>query len=209
MFWGLLIVLWVGVTLFSGLYPSWLLSRMNPVNAIKNQWNQKYSKGLSLRKGLIITQFMISQVLIIGTISMVMQMEYFRNAPLGYNKDAIIEVNFPSPPKEKRDRFKTLLLQNPDIKSVAFSNSGASSDSRWISNFSLPVGEEVREDNAHIKIVDEDYIRTYGMEIIAGEAHLPASDSINRFLVNEAFLRSTGIQNPEDALGMTPHAWGK
>ena len=65
-FWGFIGLIFVLMTVLSGLYPSWLLARLHPVNAIKNQFNKRYGSGLNLRKALIVTQFTLSQALIIG-----------------------------------------------------------------------------------------------------------------------------------------------
>src|SRR6266404_570744 len=72
-----LAVLTVVVTGFAGFYPSFVLSRFNPINVLKNKMNVPRTKGISLRRGLVIFQFVIAQALIIGTLIIVKQMNYF------------------------------------------------------------------------------------------------------------------------------------
>src|SRR5678816_2023153 len=82
------------VTLLAGFYPSVVLSRFNPVNALKRKLTANAAKGISLRRGLVVFQFIIAQALIIGTLIIVKQMNYFMNQPLGFDKNAIVNVPF-------------------------------------------------------------------------------------------------------------------
>jgi putative ABC transport system permease protein len=93
----------VFVALLSGIYPSVIVSGFKPIFAIKNQINNKNSSGYILRRGLVVFQFAISQALIIGTIVLISQMNYFRTKELGFKKDAIVTVPIP----EKEGRFGT------------------------------------------------------------------------------------------------------
>ena len=88
-----LLTVTIVVTALAGFYPSIVLSRFNPVNALKSKLNSN-SNGISLRRGLVVFQFIIAQVLIIGTLIIVKQMNYFMDQPLGFDKDAIINVPF-------------------------------------------------------------------------------------------------------------------
>jgi hypothetical protein len=81
------------VTLLAGAYPSLVLSGFRPVLALKNKITSASIGGISLRRGLVITQFAISQVLITGTIIAINQMNYIRKADLGFNKEAVLVLN--------------------------------------------------------------------------------------------------------------------
>ncbi len=80
------------VTLLAGLYPAFVLSGFNPLLALKNKINTSTLGGVSIRWGLVIVQFASLQILIIGTIVVLMQMNFVRRADLGFNKDAIVEI---------------------------------------------------------------------------------------------------------------------
>ena len=90
LFLGLIALL---VTALAGTYPSLVLSGFKPALALKNKITSATIGGISLRRGLVIAQFAISQVLIIGTIIAVSQMNYVRTADLGYNKNGILVLN--------------------------------------------------------------------------------------------------------------------
>ena len=89
-----LLTLTIVVTALASFYPSVVLSGFSPVNALKSKLTANTAKGISLRRGLVVFQFIIAQVLIIGTLIIVKQMNYFMDQPLGFDKDAIINVPF-------------------------------------------------------------------------------------------------------------------
>ena len=111
------------VTLLSGLYPAIILSGFNPVTALKSKITSKMIGGISLRRALVVLQFTIAQILIIGMLIVVSQMDYFKNASLGFDKAEIINVPLPydSVSLSKVDYLKNSLLANSDIQKVSFS----------------------------------------------------------------------------------------
>ena len=111
------------VTVLAGFYPSIVLSRFNPVNALKSKLTVNTTKGISLRRGLVVFQFIIAQALIIGTLIIVQQMNYFTNQPLGFDKDAIVNVPYrpDSTGGKLTDYLKQQLLSN-GAQAVSFSS---------------------------------------------------------------------------------------
>jgi ABC-type antimicrobial peptide transport system permease subunit len=100
------------VTFLSGFYPALVLSGFKSVNVLKSTVTPA-AKGISLRRGLVVFQFVIAQVLIIGTLVVASQMDYFRSADMGFNKEAIINAGFPG---DSLSRTKVDLLRNDLIK---------------------------------------------------------------------------------------------
>lgn len=199
---GFLVVVVVLVTFLAGFYPSVLLSKMNPVLAIKNKISSRqHTGGISLRRLLVIIQFAISQVLIIGTIIVNSQMDFIRNADLGFNKEAIVTAFVPEPrDKEALERIRTSLQQNPDIERVSFSMSTPSSGNNAHSNISYaPMDTDVQY-NANFKPIDESYIDLYGLQLIAGR-NFHQSDTTNVAIVNRHTVTWMGLSDPEQALG--------
>ncbi|MEO5889872.1 MAG: ABC transporter permease, partial [Ferruginibacter sp.] len=119
---GFAALIMVVVTLFSGLYPSLILSGFKPVLALKNKITSATVGGISLRRGLVVMQFAISQILIIGTIVAISQMNYVRNADLGFNKEAVLLLagSSDSTVIARQVAFKEKLLQTPGIIAVSF-----------------------------------------------------------------------------------------
>ena len=83
------------VTFVAGAYPGLVLSRFEPIAAIKSKLNVRSVGGLSLRRGLIVLQFVVAQLLIIGTLVVVRQMDFFRTLPMGFDRKAIALVRLP------------------------------------------------------------------------------------------------------------------
>ncbi|WP_408641409.1 ABC transporter permease [Spirosoma telluris] len=92
---GFVVLLAMLTTVLAGFYPALVLSGYQPVIALRGKIKMAGSSQLTLRRGLIVFQFAISQMLIIGTIIAYSQMKYVRTADLGYNKDAVLTVNIP------------------------------------------------------------------------------------------------------------------
>ncbi len=97
------------VTFLSGSYPGLILARFQPVLALKSKLSQKHIGGFSLRRVLVVTQFAISQVLIIGTIVIASQMHYSKTTDLGFNKESIVLLPLPISDKVKMNTLKTRL----------------------------------------------------------------------------------------------------
>ncbi|MEZ4829704.1 MAG: ABC transporter permease [Bacteroidia bacterium] len=201
--WPWILAFFVLVCLLAGLYPAFLLSRINPVIALKNKVEKSYGKGMSLRKGLMVMQFSISQMLIICMLVAMQQMQFFHNAPMGFDHTALIEVKTPANDFQKLKQIKEAFLQDPSIRSVCFSNNGAAADGYWQYDFAyLPQDSQKTEikGNTHIKIVDNDYISTYGIELVAG-APFAEWDTLSYTIINETLLKMIGLNDGNEALG--------
>ncbi len=150
---------------------------------------------------MVVTQFAISQVLIIGTIVAVSQMNYIRTADLGFNKEAlfIINANADSVLHSRQEVFKQKLLQIPGVQAVSFSSDVPSSDNNWSGNFAFDHKPDEKF-NIYRKAADEDYFKTYGLQIIAGRA-FSKSDTTNEIVLNETVIKKLGIKRPDDAIG--------
>ncbi|MCH7399780.1 FtsX-like permease family protein [Belliella sp. DSM 107340] len=198
---GLLTVfsIWLIISLISGAYPSLIISKLNPIGAIREQNQSKQSKTYVLRKGLVVFQFMITQFFIIGTLVLVMQMNHLRSADIGFQKDAVATFTLPERDLDKSRRLAERLrnLPNVDMVSVSFTEpaSGSSSSTNAI------MVESNEEYTVHIKPADEYYLDTYGLELLYGE-NLIKEDTITRYLATESFAKKAGFENPEDLLGV-------
>ncbi|WP_425389508.1 FtsX-like permease family protein [Ekhidna sp.] len=188
------------ITLLSGLYPSIILSKMNPVLAIKNSLNLKQTSGfLSLRRGLVILQFAISQTLIIGILILNAQMSYFQSKDLGFNDESIVVLKIPENDSTNLSVLKNNLLAHSAIETVSFSSAGPMSSWRSTNPIFHP-NIEGQEQFGNLKNVDEDYFNLYEIELIAGRAFTD-TDPTNHVVVNRKFTEVLGFQDPADALG--------
>ena len=196
------------VTLLSGLYPALILSRFSPIAALRSKMSSRALGGISLRRGLVVLQFVISQVLIISMLVVIRQMDFFRSASLGFDKDAIVVVPVPndSLSQSKIDLLKSRLLGQSGINSVSFSAFSASDDSHWNSDFMFDHSKVNTEFNADLKWADVDYFKTYNLQFVAGRPYLQ-SDTVREFVVNETLVKKLGIRSPQDILGKQIRFW--
>lgn len=196
-----LVLISVIITILAGTYPSLVLSGFKPALALKNKITSATVGGISLRRGLVVAQFAISQVLIIGTIIAVSQMNFVRTADLGYNKEGILVLNsnVDSSVNLRQPAFKQKLLSINGVQAVSFSSDIPSSESNNSGNFSYDHGPDQKFDLFR-KFGDEDFVKTYGLQIIAGRNY-DKSDTSKEALVNETLVQKLGIKNPEDVLG--------
>jgi putative ABC transport system permease protein len=197
-----LLAVTVVVTALAGFYPSIVLSRFNPVNALKSKVTANTTKGISLRRALVVFQFIIAQALIIGTLIIIQQMDYFMNQPLGFDKDAIVNVPFrpDSTGVKLTDYLKQQLLSN-GVQAVSFnSNSPIEDNNNMFTTFKFDNAIKDANFQAITKFADNDYVPTYKLQLIAGR-NLEPSGWTKEFLVNESFVKSLGLKKPEDIIG--------
>ncbi|PBQ32325.1 ABC transporter permease [Sphingobacteriaceae bacterium] len=189
------------VTLLAGIYPSFILSGFTPIIALRNKITSATVGGISLRRTLVVIQFAISQVLIIGVIVAISQMNYVRNADLGFNKDALLLLggNTDSTTLKNQPAFKEALAKIPGVTEISFASDMPSSDSNQGTNFAV---DHKPDENftLYLKFGDEDYFKTFGLQFLAGKAYAK-SDTISTVVVNETLLRKLNIASPEQALG--------
>lgn len=196
-----LLLLMLVVTLLSGIYPALVVSGFKPALALKNKIHSASMGGISLRRILVITQFAISQVLVVGTIVAITQMNYVRNADLGFNKDAVLVLPAyaDSLNATRMNPFKQRALQDPQVLSVSFASDEASSDNNWASNFAFDNKNDEEYAVFH-KFGDADYLKTYGLELIAGRNYTP-SDTSKEYVVNEALMKKLGVKDAASMIG--------
>ncbi len=189
------------VTLLAGFYPSLVLSKMNPVLAIKNKiTSDKHTGGLSLRRALVVVQFAISQALIIGTIVVIMQIRFIQSQPLGFEQNAILTSYVPIQDAQQIETLRNRLLAVSGVEGVTFCLGTPIANSNSNSNFYYPDGGITENYNANFKIADENYINFFGLELLAGRSILP-SDSLKAVVINEQVMKILGFATPADAVG--------
>jgi len=190
------------VTALAGFYPSIVLSRFNPVNALKSKLTVNASKGISLRRGLVVFQFIIAQALIIGTLIIVKQMNYFMTQPLGFDKDAIVNVPFrpDSTASKLANYLRQQLLSVNGVQAVSFSShTPVEDDNDMWSTFKFDHAAKDEDFQAITKFADNEFVPTYKLQLVAGR-NLQPSDPTREFLVNESLVKSLGLKKPEDIL---------
>jgi putative ABC transport system permease protein len=199
--WLFVLALSLLVSFIAGFYPAIVMSGFQPIEAIKSNIANRSLGGISLQKLLIVLQFGVSQILVVGTIVTISQMNFVSKLDLGFTKEGVYSVNLDDAYTSRFQSFKNELLQNPDIQSVSFSSDVPSSDDNWSGNFAF--GNKGKDEDFQIfeKFADQDYFKTFGLQFIAGKAY-ERGDSTGACVVNETLLAKVGIKDPQQAVGM-------
>lgn len=190
---GLVVV----VSFLAGFYPALIISGFNPALAIKNKVAVNTS-GLSLRKILVVVQFAITVILIIGTLVIMDQMHYMRQKSLGFNTQAIAMVNMPGN-IVKQNTFKERALKIQGVEMLSFCSMAPMSGDLNTTSFNFD-GRENKDFEVRLAPSDENYFKLFGLELIAGKVFMK-SDSANGYVVNETFVKKVNIADPQLALG--------
>ena len=199
--WKLLLflpVLIMFVILFSGSYPGLILSGFQPIAALKGKLSHQRIGGFNLRRSLIVTQFMISQILMIGLIVIMYQMRYAKQSNMGFDKDAMVMVPVGSH-DEKTKTLNNQLSQLPGVEKISLCFSAPAANSHWRTSFALDGGEQ-EAFSINFRGADDQYLSTFNLSLVAGRNLLPA-DSVREFLVNETFVKKLNLNSPEEIIG--------
>jgi ABC-type antimicrobial peptide transport system permease subunit len=196
-----MILLVVVVSFLAGFYPAMIVSGFSPALAIKNKISAANTGALGLRRALVVLQFAITSILIVGTLVVINQMSYMRAKSLGFDTKAIALVNVPSDSLSqlKFNTLKEKILHLDGVKGVSFSNAAPSSNNNNTSSFKYNSTED-QNFQLSVKSTDRDYINTFSLKLIAGRA-LSKTDTLKETVVNETLLKKLNISNPNEILG--------
>ncbi len=185
--------------ILAGSYPSFYLSKFQPISVLKGSLS-KGSKGSAMRSVLVVFQFTTSIILIIGTLIIYQQMNYILNKKIGFDKDQVLLLHGTHTLGDKVQTLKEALLQFSDTKSVSVSDYLPVSGTKRNGNtFNVNVEGNVLREPAQIWRVDQDYIQTMGMKILQGRDFSSeiASDS-SAMIINETMAKNLNISLPFD-----------
>lgn len=201
-------LLFVMIVFLSGVYPGLIISALQPLMALKNALSTKYMGGFSLRKGLVITQFAISQLLIIGTIVIANQMRYTRQANLGFEKDAIVLLPVPDNHPAMLSTLRSQLIQTAGVEKLTFCGDAPAAENTPSTGVRFADRSEAENFSIYFKAGDDQYLSTFGLQLLTGR-NLFASDTVREFLFNELAVRKLGMASNQDIIGQTAVINGK
>jgi putative ABC transport system permease protein len=198
---GMILLITLGVGVLSGSYPSFYLSSFMPITVLRGIVSRAGKKSGFLRKVLVVVQFFLAIVMIIGTIVVSSQLRFLRNTDLGFKKDNLIVMEMQdSTFRSKVESFKNELLENPDIVSVT-NSIGVPGDIQWIQVVRVEREDKMADMALILAQTDYDYIKTMGMQIVQGRDfdRNMGTDEKNAVIVNETAVKTLGWE--DDPIG--------
>jgi putative ABC transport system permease protein len=200
---GAFVLLSLITGLLAGSYPAFYLASFKPIQVLKGRFSNSLS-AVSLRKGLVVFQFIISIVLIVASIVIATQMDFMRNKNLGFEKDQQVIIPLRTATAKSSARsFKTDVLNNSNIGSVgsAMTYPGITNPQDWLMYRQGQPANNSR--SIYINLVDESFLQTVGVQLIAGRlfSNQFPSDTLHNFVVNEETIKQFGFSSPHEAVG--------
>jgi putative ABC transport system permease protein len=185
------------VGLLGGAYPAFYLSRFNPVSVLKGSFSRG-SGHTTLRRILVVTQFSISMCMLICTWVVHDQLQYLREKDLGFNKDQVmtLNINGNSNTGGRISSFVNELKKNPDFRAVSTSSSVPGSPNYGFWLLSIETKDGFTQKGVMFYAIDESYLNTLGMKIVAGRNFAGSPDTLRSIIVNEAMAREYGWDHP-------------
>lgn len=204
----------IGLTLLlgilGGIYPAFFLSAFDPIEVLKNQFNQG-KKGNVLRKGLVVGQFTISIILVIATFISYQQLQLLQTKNLGFDKDQVMLIPVQlSPIVGKYESFKNTISQSPGVLEV--SGTELPLGAKYQTHPYLPEGSPSEDLIFYPSLfVLPGFTETFGIKIVAGRTFVEENqnDITKAVLINEAMVKHLNWGEPENAIGKSFRGTGE
>ncbi|HEV8270382.1 MAG TPA: ABC transporter permease [Chitinophagaceae bacterium] len=199
--WFVLIGLAILIGLLAGSYPAFYLTSFNPVAVLTGKTFSRSGKGaLFIRNGLVIFQFTISTILIIGTLVVFKQLNFFRNTNMGLDKENVLVIANSNRLGTSEESFRQTISQLPGVSNASIANSIPTGNLFGDSYIPDQNGEEqvAKDINLTSFIIDYDFIPTLKIQVLKGRNFSrDFSDSLS-VILNEEAAKQIGWK---DAIG--------
>jgi ABC-type antimicrobial peptide transport system permease subunit len=198
------IIILTGFT--AGFYPSLFLSRFRPVQIIKEETGRIRGR-LNLRRILVVFQFALSAIIIIGSVTVYNQVRYLKTRDVGYNKEQVINIQLRGESGDKYAAIKNELVRDPGILAVTAATRvlpywSLSTTASWLAM------EQGQEEDVYFNFVDYDFVKTFGIEMLEGrdfdKNHV--ADNPGGCVINESLAHK---MNQDQILGSGINIWGE
>jgi ABC-type lipoprotein release transport system permease subunit len=198
-----LVIVFLLVSGLNGLFPSFALTRHQPAAALKDRLSYRGKKSLAFRNGLVLIQFIISQILIVGTLVIASQMKFVSKKDLGFRREEILTVPIPAYEEARCEALRSRWMQNPLIREVSFAWGAPASRSDFSTPLEYEASGNMVEFQVFIRMCDKRYLEIYEIPLIAGRFFARnANDESNiQWVVSASVIPRMGLTDPEEAVG--------
>ncbi len=196
-------IVFLAVSGLNGLYPAVVLTRHKPIEAFKDRLAFMGKRSRPFRNGLVLFQFFISQVLIVGTLVIAGQMRFMSDSNLGFRNEEILTVPIPAYEESRCEALRSRWMQDPGIREVSFAWSAPVSRSAFNTPLVYKSSGGVAEFPVNIKTCDKRYLGVYKIPLVAGSFFTRnVNDESNiQWVVSASVVSRMGLSDPQEAVG--------
>jgi putative ABC transport system permease protein len=205
---ALVLILWATGTILSGFYPAIVLSSFKPATILKGKLKNS-TRGIVLRRALVVFQFMASVALIAGTFIVYTQLNFMMSRDIGVNIDQVLVVERPGVMPEQResaiDVFNNELRKDPAVQSVASSTTVPGAQREWKAQIKRYGETNDKSTTIILNSMDYNFTDVFKMKLLAGrtfsETHVQDPDT--SLVITASAAKALGFKTPAEAIGQT------
>jgi putative ABC transport system permease protein len=206
-----IIIFLAGVVINSiatGLYPAVVLSSYKPTQALGQKINRS-TQGFFFKKGLVYFQFIISFIIVSSTLIINRQISFMKKADLGMELNGRVAVRSPGATdpdyRQKIQLYKDRLLRYSFIKNASSSSTVPGKAISTSGGVQRVIGPELEGNNVFYMLVDDAFLDTYGIRLIAGSNFSKRMPGVPTVIINEAAVKTLMFESPQEALNHRIH----
>ncbi|HXB34250.1 MAG TPA: ABC transporter permease, partial [Puia sp.] len=206
--WLFLLSMTVFTTLVAGFYPARLMSSYLPVLSLKGSLDKTGTGGVGLRRALIVFQFSISLLFIIGSLVIGRQTRYMRQMDKGFNSEGVYTVDYPGAGRGQMQQFADAVKDLPGVKDAILEGNPPMGREHPMARFVYRNQQTrvIREMMVEVEIGDTSFLPFYQMELVAG-SNVDVGEKHKPVVINETYARLLGFRDPSDALQKLLYDW--
>lgn len=190
-------MLWLVISLAAGVYPAYVLAKLNVFDALKNKVPLRNRTG---RQSLVVVQNVVAQVMLMVTIVFVLQVRFLQHTDLGFDRESVVIVPLPKEAGETANLLAEFLGNDSRITAHSLCFQPPAGTQRWGGTVLFDNRPEWEEWPARYAFADSNYIQTFGIQLVAGR-NIRQEAAEPEYLINELMVSSLGYQQAADILG--------
>lgn len=203
-----LFMLLIGAVIgLAGFYPSFILSGFNPIAALRRTMTTSQVGGMSVRRGLVVVQFFITQLFVIGVLVIMAQLRYVRTMDLGFTRETVLTIPVPSTDPLKQETLRDKLHQIGAVQDVAIGNAPPASSMINETSFTYDNRTEPEKFETKTKVGDSRYVPLFDLKLLAGRNFRTNDTTAHEIIVNEMMVKRLGLKSTDEILGKQINVW--